>query len=101
MKRAGLKKSRCIDPALKAKNADAICTTEMNPVIGCDGKQYSNPCVAKRAGVTRYDKALVPKTGTTGRTKRSWKGPLLIFGPIALILVGIFAMQREANKGGK
>ena len=98
---AGPKKSSCIDPALKAKNADAICTMEMNPVIGCDGKQYSNPCVAERAGVTRYNKALVPKTPTMGRTKRSWRGPLLIFGPIALILVGLFAMQREANKGGK
>ena len=48
----------CIDPA--KVNPQAMCTMDYNPVCGCDGKTYSNACVAERSGVRTYTKGPCP-----------------------------------------
>jgi hypothetical protein len=49
----------CIDPS--KVNPDAMCTMQYEPVCGCDGKTYSNSCVADNAGVRTYTKGPCPE----------------------------------------
>ena len=41
----------CID---SSKAGPRACTFELNPVCGCNGITYGNPCAAESAGVLRW-----------------------------------------------
>ena len=44
----------CIDESKIIPYIDRVCTMDVEYVCGCDGKTYSNTCIAENAGIINY-----------------------------------------------
>jgi hypothetical protein len=45
------KEADCYDPALKQHFEKIACLQDCPGVVGCDGKQYCNECIANSQGI--------------------------------------------------
>lgn len=44
----------CFDPLIKQKYQSGACEKIIMPVCGCNGITYSNPCMARKAGIMKF-----------------------------------------------
>ena len=88
----------CYDAELEKRHS-GVCPMNYDPVRGCDGKTYSNGCVAESKGIIKYE-----KLNASGMPKRAMQGPkrfplgiLFFVVPVILVVGGLVAMEMEAR----
>jgi Kazal-type serine protease inhibitor domain len=56
------KKTNVVDNCLeKAMKTDCVCYEIYKPVCGCNGKTYSNDCIARCQNITQFKEGACPK----------------------------------------